>query len=119
MGADNTTSVWTLGETTSGKCFCIQRNEASNTQADVDATKTGGMFLRITQIVKVCTVDASVAESARDVRSVKCGHYFHQPLVPGSHLLGEWVWPERVQKIWILGEMTSEKMFLHPAQSLA
>ena len=62
MGADITTSVWTLGEMTSGKCFCIQRNEASKTEADVDATKTGGMFLRITQIAKVCTVDASVAK---------------------------------------------------------
>ena len=49
--------------------------EASKIDADVDAKKTGGMFLRITQNGEVCTVDASFAKFARAVRTWKSGHY--------------------------------------------
>ena len=60
--------------------------EASKIRADVDATRTGGMFFRITQYGEVCTVDASVAQFARAVRTWKSGHYFYEHFVktPGQ-----------------------------------
>jgi len=85
--------------------------EAKKIQADVEAKKTGGMYLRITQKGDVCTVDASVAKFARASRTWKSGHYFYEPLVCGTHLLGVWVLPEEYLKIGFFYEMTSGNCF--------
>ena len=62
--------------------------EASTIQADVDAKKTGGTFLRRTQSGEVCTVDSSVSKIARSFRMCKTGHYFNESLASGSHSFG-------------------------------
>lgn len=85
--------------------------EGKKINADVDAKKTGGMYLRITQRGEVCTVDASVAKFARANRTWKSGHYFYEPLVSGSHLFGVWVLPEEFLKVGFFYEMTSGNCF--------
>jgi len=84
--------------------------EARKTVADADR-ETGCMHLRITQAGDVCTVDASVGEFACATRAWKSGHYFHEPLVSGGHLLGVWVLPEEHRKIGVFWETESGRCF--------
>merc|ERR1711933_414977 len=86
-------------------------SESKKILADTDHEKTGGMYLRINQFGDQCTVDASIAKYARAKRTWRSGHYFYEPLVSGSNLLGVWVLPEEYRKIGFFWEMNSGKCF--------